>query len=69
MIIIEPACQQNSCIIFIVFNNEVSTLTATVKSFACWIFFFISFDFTDILSILGLFLIYNAKILNFCTEF
>ena len=40
MIIIEPACQQNSCITFIVFNNEVSTLTATVKSFACWIFFF-----------------------------
>ena len=35
MIIIEPACQQNSCITFIVFNNEVSTLTATVKSFAC----------------------------------
>lgn len=69
MLIIEPACQQNSCITFIVFNNEVSTLTATVKSFACWIFFFISFDFTDILSILGLFLIYNAKILNFCTEF
>ena len=69
MIIIEPACQQNSCITFIVFNNEVSTLTATVKSFACWIFFFISYDFTDILSIFGLVLIYNAKILNFCTEF
>ena len=55
MLIIEPACQQNSCITFIVFNNEVSTLTASVKSFACWIFLFISFDFTDILSILGLF--------------